>query len=137
MAHETLRRRCLGCMQMDTREPQHPMTQSQDTQHNQARAYPTQEEQALRSVVEKSGLPLVGYEYKVLDSDRQGHYFDIAVLIKDRVAFIDLADWRHNERDTAKATYCKEKGIALLQIPMGTGNTLEWTARVELWLMTL
>ena len=111
------------------------MTQSQDTQHNQARAYPTQEEQALRSVVEKSGLPLVGYEYKVLDSDRQGHYFDIAVLIKDRVAFIDLADWRHDERDTAKATYCKEKGIALLQIPMGTSNTLEWTARIELFIL--
>ena len=112
------------------------MTQSQDTQHNQTRAYPTQEEQALRSVVEKTGLTLIGYEYKVLDSDRQAHYFDVAIMIKDRVAFIDLADWRHNERDTAKATYCKEKGIALLQIPMGTGNTLDWAARIEIWLLT-
>ena len=111
------------------------MTQSQDTQHDQARAYPDQQEQALRSVIEKSGLPLVGYEYKVLDSDRRSHYFDVAVLIKDRVAFIDLSDQRHQERDAAKATYCKINGIELMKIPMGTSNTLEWTARIELWLL--
>ena len=112
------------------------MTQSQDTQHNQTRAYPTQEEQALRSVVEKTGLTLIGYEYKVLDSDRQAHYFDVAIMIKDRVAFIDLADWRHNERDTAKATYCKANEIKLLQIPMGSQRTLEWEATIQIWLLT-
>lgn len=113
------------------------MAENQDALHDKARANPDQDELALRHVVERSGLPITGYEFKTIGQDRQAHYFDVAVILRDRLAFIDLSDNRHKERDTAKIDYCNEHEIALLQLPRESGqHSLEWEGRIAVWTLT-
>ena len=113
------------------------MAENQDALHDKARASPDQDELTLRHAVERSGLPIIGYEFKTIDQDRQAHYFDVAVILRDRLAFIDLSDNRHKERDIAKIEYCKEHGIDLLQLPRESGqHSLEWEGKVGIWTLT-
>ena len=113
------------------------MAENQDALHDKARANPDQDELTLRHVVERSGLPIVGYEFKTLDQDRQAHYFDVAVILNRELAFVDLSDNRHKERDIAKIEYCKGQGIALLQLPRESGqHSLEWEGRIAIWELT-
>jgi len=105
-----------------------------DKKHDKSRAYPSQEQAALRAVLERTGLTIIGYEFKVLDSTGAGLWFDAAALIGRELVLFDLDDFRTPDRTEAKRAYCEQEGIPLLMIPIRA--PLEMEATIERWMLT-
>lgn len=104
---------------------------------------PSRAEWVLRRAVDKAGLDVVEYEYRLVDDESgRWYWFDVACNIGGQIVLLDLVGGhakggrskRQAEIEQEKARLCEREAIPLLQIHRSRG-TMEITAQLHIFAM--
>lgn len=113
--------------------------------HDRIRANPSRPRMLLREAITDLGIEVIGWEYEVPSPHGYAVWFDAAVRVWGKEAYIFLRDphiaWNkqhhhfNHEARRRKELHCKEGGYPYVEVwPLSKAEIM---AQIELWRMTM